>query len=123
MGEWIAQHGKQGAGTGRRIQLDESDRARNQSNDADFGRAKNPFRKIAGSGVRSLVDSWPSTLRIMPIKVAIVEDDRGVRESLATLIQGTVGFQCSSGHPSAELALRELPKHWPDVVIMDINLP
>ncbi len=59
----------------------------------------------------------------MPINVAIVEDDSGVRESLAALIRGTAGFQCIGKFPNAELALRDLPKNWPDVVIMDINLP
>jgi DNA-binding NarL/FixJ family response regulator len=59
----------------------------------------------------------------MPITVAIVEDDNGVRESLAALIKGTPGFQCLNKFPNAELALKELPRNWPDVVIMDINLP
>jgi len=73
--------------------------------------------------MRRFVDNGSPTRERMPINVAIVEDDHGVRESLATLIQGTVGLQCSSRCSSAELALKELPKNWPDVVIMDLNLP
>ncbi|HEU5069974.1 MAG TPA: response regulator transcription factor [Verrucomicrobiae bacterium] len=57
-----------------------------------------------------------------PIGVSIVEDDHRVRESLARLIDRSPGFVCVSKHPSAEDALRDLPAHQPDVVLMDINL-
>jgi DNA-binding NarL/FixJ family response regulator len=59
----------------------------------------------------------------MPINVAIVEDKAGVRKSLAVLINGSKGFQCIHTFPNAEAALEEMPKAWPDVVLMDINLP
>jgi DNA-binding NarL/FixJ family response regulator len=39
------------------------------------------------------------------------------------LIERTPGFRCLSEHPTAESALRELPKLFPEVVLMDINLP
>ncbi len=58
-----------------------------------------------------------------PIKVSIVEDDAGVRESMSVLINGTNGFRCISAFPNAEMALKKLPLDWPDVVLMDINLP
>lgn len=57
------------------------------------------------------------------IKVAIVEDDARFRESLAIMIGGAAGFACVGAYPNAETALREIPRHWPDVVLMDINLP
>ena len=57
------------------------------------------------------------------IKVAIVEDDAGVRESMSVLINGTAGFRCINTFPNAEVALKKLPLEWPDVVLMDINLP
>jgi DNA-binding NarL/FixJ family response regulator len=57
------------------------------------------------------------------ISVSIVEDDAGVRASLAQLIDSSPGFRCLSQHPSAEKALQELPRKVPDVVLMDINLP
>ena len=57
------------------------------------------------------------------IKVAIVEDDAGVRDSMSILINGTRGFRCISTFPNAEVALKKLPLDWPDVVLMDINLP
>lgn len=57
------------------------------------------------------------------IKVAIVEDNSGIRESLAVLINGAPGFRCAGSYPSAEAVLKMLPLNWPDVVLMDINLP
>lgn len=57
------------------------------------------------------------------IKVAIVEDDSGLRESLAILVNGSGGFQCVGTYATAEAALENLPRAWPDVVLMDINLP
>jgi DNA-binding NarL/FixJ family response regulator len=59
----------------------------------------------------------------MSISVSIVEDDAGVRGSLARLIDGTPGFRCLSQHPTAESALQDMPKASPEVVLMDINLP
>src|SRR5215472_924009 len=59
----------------------------------------------------------------MPINVSIVEDDNGVRESLAALINGTRGFRCLGTYASAEKALQQIRGNWPDVVLMDINLP
>jgi DNA-binding NarL/FixJ family response regulator len=59
----------------------------------------------------------------MSVSVSIVEDDAGVRASLAKLIDGSPGFRCLSQHPTAENALQEIPKANPQVVLMDINLP
>lgn len=59
----------------------------------------------------------------MAIKVSIVEDDEGVRDSLAALINDAEGFQCISSHASAEDAIAQIPLKKPDVVLMDINLP
>lgn len=59
----------------------------------------------------------------MPIKVSIVEDDRGIRENLSVLIGGSPGFSCASTHGSAEEALKQIPLKSADVVLMDINLP
>ncbi len=59
----------------------------------------------------------------MSIRVSIVEDKAGIRKSLAVLINGSSGFACISTFPNAEVALAEMPRDWPDVVLMDINLP
>jgi DNA-binding NarL/FixJ family response regulator len=58
-----------------------------------------------------------------PIKVAVVEDDKRLREGLVFLLNSTTEFSCLGSHPNAELALKLLPRDWPDVVLMDINLP
>ena len=57
------------------------------------------------------------------INVAIVEDNRGTRESLSELLNRAPGLRCTSVHPTGEAALRNLPAETPDVVLMDINLP
>lgn len=59
----------------------------------------------------------------MSISVSIVEDDAGVRSSLAKLIDSSPGFRCLTQHPTGESALQELPRANPDVILMDINLP
>jgi DNA-binding NarL/FixJ family response regulator len=58
-----------------------------------------------------------------PIKVALVEDDEGIRTSLATLIRRATALRLAGDYPDAETALREIPRRPPDVVLMDINLP
>jgi DNA-binding NarL/FixJ family response regulator len=59
----------------------------------------------------------------MPISIAIVEDDRGVRASLSGIIQRTTDCSCVGDFGSAEEGLRKLPSLRPDVILMDINLP
>ena len=56
-------------------------------------------------------------------KVAIVEDNATLRQYLAGLIGATPGHKCACACASAEEALTEIPKHKPDVVLMDIHLP
>ena len=58
-----------------------------------------------------------------PIRVALVEDNAGFRESLCTLIQSTAGFSCVGAVGNAEEGLKEIPGLEPDVVLMDIHLP
>ena len=59
----------------------------------------------------------------MPIKVSIVDDDDGIRSSLATLIRRAPSLKLMGDYADAETALKELPRTAPDVVLMDINLP
>ena len=59
----------------------------------------------------------------MQIKVAIVDDDEGIRASLSALIQRASGFKLAGEFLNGEMALKEIPKLMPDVVLMDINLP
>jgi DNA-binding NarL/FixJ family response regulator len=57
------------------------------------------------------------------IKVSLVEDDPGVRASLAKMIDGTPGFECQATYADGASALKQIPDHNPDVVLMDINMP
>ena len=57
------------------------------------------------------------------IKVAIVEDQREIRDGLAQLINGTPGYRCSGAYASMEEALDKLPKNLPNLLLSDIGLP
>ena len=59
----------------------------------------------------------------MHIKVAIVDDDEGIRTSLAALIRRAPDLRLVGDYANAETALQEIPKRSPNVVLMDINLP
>jgi DNA-binding NarL/FixJ family response regulator len=58
-----------------------------------------------------------------PIRIAIVEDDKTVREGLQMLLNGSPGFACVAAYGNGEDAVAQLPEIEPDVVLMDINLP
>jgi DNA-binding NarL/FixJ family response regulator len=58
------------------------------------------------------------------IRIAIVEDNRGIRESLVAYVQkAPAEMQCIGTCGTAEEALEVLPAQRPDVVLMDIQLP
>ena len=57
------------------------------------------------------------------VRVAIIEDQREVRESLATLINGTSGFACAGNYRTMEEALQHISVARPDVILTDIGLP
>ena len=59
----------------------------------------------------------------LPVKVVLVEDKAGVRDSWCKLINSLPGFSCVSVCSSGEDALRVIPSIAPDVVLMDIFLP
>lgn len=57
------------------------------------------------------------------VKVVLVEDKAGVRESWVKLINSLPGFTCTQTCVSGEDALKVIPSLKPDVVLMDIFLP
>jgi DNA-binding NarL/FixJ family response regulator len=59
----------------------------------------------------------------MAIKVSIVDDNEGLRSSLAALIRRSPTLKLLGEYPDAETAIKEIPAKAPDVVLMDINLP
>ena len=46
----------------------------------------------------------------MPIRVAVVEDNDRIREGLATIVDGSSGFECTLACGSGEEALRRMEK-------------
>jgi DNA-binding NarL/FixJ family response regulator len=65
----------------------------------------------------------PSPSSTTPIRVAVVEDQGGLRDSLKKALTGVPGITCVAACANAEQALEELPDLQPQVVLMDINLP
>jgi DNA-binding NarL/FixJ family response regulator len=57
------------------------------------------------------------------IKVAIIEDQREIRDGLATLIGFTEGFECIGSYRSMEEAIQKIKGNVPDVLLSDIGLP
>jgi DNA-binding NarL/FixJ family response regulator len=60
---------------------------------------------------------------VNPLKVAIIEDRREIREGLAALIGGTPGYVCSGAFRSVEEALGPVQRDPPDVALVDVGLP
>jgi DNA-binding NarL/FixJ family response regulator len=56
------------------------------------------------------------------ITISIVDDEKELRHSITTFVNGAPGFKCVSSYGSAEEALEGLPGDKPEVVLMDINL-
>ncbi len=71
----------------------------------------------------AILAQHPETSLNLMTKVAIVEDNATLRKYLAALIGGTPGLKCVCICESAEEAVIEIPKHRPNVVLMDIHLP
>lgn len=57
------------------------------------------------------------------ISVALVEDQRELREGLAALINGTAGYRCTAAFRTMEDALAGMREPLPDVVLIDLGLP
>ena len=64
-----------------------------------------------------------ATAGTKPVRIAIVEDRREIRDGLAMLINGTEGFSCSGSYRSMEEALQQINADVPDLVLSDIGLP
>ena len=57
------------------------------------------------------------------VTVAIIEDERDIRDGLATLLRMTGGYRCSGAFRSMEEALAAMKSEVPDVTLVDIGLP
>ena len=58
-----------------------------------------------------------------PLSVCIVEDNRGTREGLVSVLQHEPGLRCVAAYATGEAALSGIPLAKPDVALVDINLP
>lgn len=58
-----------------------------------------------------------------PIRVALVDDDRVLRDSLRVLIDGVPGFVCAGSYGTVEAARRGLLAESADLVLLDVDLP
>jgi DNA-binding NarL/FixJ family response regulator len=70
--------------------------------------------------------SWPAltnpSVRTL-CRIALVEDQQEIRESLTRLLATFPEFKCTLECASGEEALKQIPQSRPDVVLMDIFLP
>ena len=57
------------------------------------------------------------------IRVALVEDNGGLRASLLAVLEAAEDVECAGAWATAEEALEALPASGAEVVLMDINLP
>jgi DNA-binding NarL/FixJ family response regulator len=55
--------------------------------------------------------------------VAVIEDNPTMRRMLVELLDSAPGYRCVCACPTSREALVEVPKHQPDVALMDIHLP
>jgi DNA-binding NarL/FixJ family response regulator len=55
--------------------------------------------------------------------VAVIEDNNTMRRMLAELINSAPGYRCVCACSTSKEALVEVPKHRPEVALMDIHLP
>jgi DNA-binding NarL/FixJ family response regulator len=59
----------------------------------------------------------------MSITVSIVEDDAGMRDGFANVINRDPDLRCIARYDCVKAALKGIPVDPPDVVLMDIHLP
>lgn len=57
------------------------------------------------------------------LRVAIVEDNREVRQSMEILLNGTPGFRCVATAGKGGEAIATFPVARPDIILMDIRMP
>jgi DNA-binding NarL/FixJ family response regulator len=56
-------------------------------------------------------------------RVMILEDTERIRDALITLFESSPGFVCVGACATAESALRQIPSHQPEVILVDLELP
>lgn len=59
----------------------------------------------------------------MPVKVAIFEDRKPVRDAISMLVNGTSGLELAGAFPDCNNLLMNIRQSNPEVVLMDIEMP
>jgi len=59
----------------------------------------------------------------MSTRVALVEDNDDLRNSIKRLLKRSPQLRVVADYPDAEAALADMARHKPDVVLMDVRLP
>jgi len=73
--------------------------------------------------VPTITPNMPQATSQKAIRVAIVEDQRDIREGLATMLRFTAGHKCTATYRSMEEALDKVGADVPEVMLVDIGLP
>ena len=58
----------------------------------------------------------------MPIRVAVFEDNKLVRDSFEAILNGTDGFICTGSFSSCNNLIHDIKRSQPDVILMDIEM-
>ena len=59
----------------------------------------------------------------MNTRIALVEDDNGLRASMVRLLKRTSWIRVVADYADAKSALADIARRKPDVVLMDVNMP
>jgi DNA-binding NarL/FixJ family response regulator len=59
----------------------------------------------------------------MITRIALVEDDNGLRASMVSLLKRTSWIRVVADYANAKSALADIARRKPDVVLMDVNMP
>jgi len=59
----------------------------------------------------------------VPVRIAIIEDERHIRSGLEALIGGSPGFQCAGAFRTIESALAHPWRQAPNAFLVDLGLP
>jgi len=60
---------------------------------------------------------------VKPIRVLVVDDSVVVRRVLSELLQSGGDIEVAGTAPNAPIALQKIPLLWPDVVLLDVEMP
>lgn len=57
------------------------------------------------------------------VQISIIEDVEEYRNALQIMLNATPDFKCEHTYANGEAAIRGIPIHQPDIVLVDLNLP